>query len=71
MTIIVLEHVGNYKVEGVGCASVGWGGCADYGCYKSGGHCINYGRRPKNKCRCVRRGTNEKWVVILLFWFMF
>ncbi|KAL3857713.1 hypothetical protein ACJMK2_012355 [Sinanodonta woodiana] len=37
------------------CYSIGWGGCMDGGCYRSGGYCVNFGRPPRNRCVCVPR----------------
>ena len=50
--------------NGLGCMSIGWGGCADAGCSRCGGYCVNYGRPPNNNCRCVYSG---KWFVFPLF----
>ncbi|KAL3857607.1 hypothetical protein ACJMK2_012353 [Sinanodonta woodiana] len=38
------------------CYSIGWGGCMDGGCNSAGGYCVNFGRRPRNRCVCVGGG---------------
>ena len=45
------------------CIDVGWGGCSDMGCFQSGGTCINYGRPPRNYCRCMKR----RWWLVLTY----
>ncbi|KAK3596227.1 hypothetical protein CHS0354_033062 [Potamilus streckersoni] len=42
--------------HGKGCISIGWGGCADGGCGRLRGHCINHGHPPINRCECLRIG---------------
>ncbi|KAL3857697.1 hypothetical protein ACJMK2_012349 [Sinanodonta woodiana] len=38
---------------GAECYSIGWGGCTGR-CSKSGEYCTNFGRPPRNRCRCVK-----------------
>ncbi|CAF5113642.1 unnamed protein product, partial [Rotaria sp. Silwood1] len=38
-----------------GCWGSGYGGCSDGGCHATGGYCQNFGRPPRNDCRCVSK----------------
>lgn len=37
------------------CNSIGFGGCSDGGCHRSGGYCQNNGFPPFNNCRCLSK----------------
>jgi hypothetical protein len=57
VAVLMLMSWECHQAEAVLCPDIGWGGCADGGCYQCGGYCVNHGRPPNNNCICENRSA--------------
>ena len=60
VAVLMLMSWACHQAEAVLCPDIGWGGCADGGCYRCGGYCVNHGRPPNNNCICENRSDRNQ-----------